>query len=302
MTFEHARGSRTQRRVLLVEDEPTNMMILSKYLRDSGLFIEKASDGDAAWDLLTQSNQNFDFAIVDRRMPGMDGIELSKRIRSHPKLRSMPIIMQTSANTLVEVAEGVKAGANYYLIKPYDKAAILKLVNQVIRDREKSRRLEERLSLMKQDLDGISEAKFSIRTPEQAEHLSHTLGSLFPRAELAVAGLHELLRNAIEHGNLKIGGTDRQKLAESGMLESEIATRLDQPFNKFKLVKVTLNCSEKEIRVHIADEGDGFDWKSHLQPAAGSMKTSGIEKASFLCFDRLEYSEKGNEVTVSCDL
>src|SRR6188768_381698 len=108
----------TDATILLVEDEATNMAILSAYLRVAGYKVTEAHDGVQAYEILSK-NPNFDLIVTDRRMPHMDGLELAKKIKRDTRLDRIPVIMQTGASSQDEIIEGIKAGVFYYLTKPY---------------------------------------------------------------------------------------------------------------------------------------------------------------------------------------
>src|SRR3569623_1379574 len=115
-------------RVLVVEDEPTTVAILTAYMRKAGHQIEQAADGAAALETLERDNA-FDVVVTDRRMPRMDGLDLFRRAMADPKLRGIPFIMQTAATAPDEVVEGIQAGGYYYLTKPYHEETLITLVN-----------------------------------------------------------------------------------------------------------------------------------------------------------------------------
>jgi CheY-like chemotaxis protein len=287
-------------RILLVEDEPTNMAILSGYLREAGYLVDEATDGSAGWDML-QKQKAYDLVITDRRMPNMDGLELAKRIKADPELRAIPVIMQTAATTLAEVSEGVKAGVYYYLAKPYEEETLMTLTKGALRDREKTNTFEQRLSRQKEALGAFVSGEFHIKTPEEAENIAFLLGSLFPRPELAVSGIYELAINAIEHGNLKIGFDEKSKLISNSGLEAEVKNRLSRPENARKKVIVRYQQSHDEMSVTITDEGEGFDWRPFLEiePSRATQGNGrGIAKANLISFDKLSYHGTGNQVQV----
>lgn len=287
--------------ILLVEDEPTNMAILSGILRDSGYIVDEATDGSAAWAIL-QANKNYDLVITDRRMPNMDGLELAKHMKMDPELRSTPVIMQTAATTVAEVNEGVKAGVYYYLTKPYEEETLITLTKGALREREKTNTFEQRLSRQKEALGAFVHGEFHIKTPEEAENIAFLLGSLFPRPELAVSGIFELAINAIEHGNLNIGFAEKSRLIANSNLENEIRTRLTKPENIHKKVVVQFRQANGEMSVTITDQGEGFDWRPfmEIEPSRATQGNGrGIAKANLISFDRMIYAGKGNQVQVS---
>ncbi|MFV8323627.1 response regulator transcription factor [Flavobacterium sp. LS2R12] len=101
--------------ILIVEDEAGIVQFLQQGLEEEGYTITSASDGLKGFEL-TQKN-NFDLILLDWMLPKMTGLELCKSIRL--KNTSTPIIFLTAKDTVQETIEGLKAGANDYIKKPF---------------------------------------------------------------------------------------------------------------------------------------------------------------------------------------
>jgi len=287
-------------RILLAEDETTGRRILAACLHRAGYKVDEAEDGKEAWERL-QKQRDYALIVTDRRMPNMDGLELAKRVQADSGLCHIPILMQTSANAPEEVVEGIKAGVYYYLAKPYQEETLLSLVKAGIRERRQHEWFEARNSRQQEALGTFVRGEFRIHTPEEAQNVAFLLGSLFPRPDLAVLGLYELLLNAIEHGNLAIGYEEKAALLASSRWEEEIAKRLKLPEHASKHVMVQFAQDAKQLEVIICDQGAGFDWRPYLdiEPSrATDASGRGIAKANHLSFDQLTYQGKGNQVQV----
>ena len=113
--------------LLIVDDEPLNLEILSEYFDGQGYRLSMAENGEVAWAMLKQ-HPDVDLVLLDRMMPCIDGVELLKRIKADPELKPIPVIMQTAASAPEQVREGLLAGALYYLTKPYERDSLLSIV------------------------------------------------------------------------------------------------------------------------------------------------------------------------------
>jgi DNA-binding response OmpR family regulator len=102
------------RRVLLVEDDAMVSEIASTYLTAAGLLVDHATDGFAALEMIGRSRP--DLIILDRMLPGIDGVEVCRRVRSS---ESVPIIMLTALGSEEDRIGGLEAGADDYLTKPF---------------------------------------------------------------------------------------------------------------------------------------------------------------------------------------
>ena len=292
--------------VLLVEDEGTNMMILSAYLQNAGYQVDEAVNGEIALQKLRAAPHLYELVVTDRRMPVMDGLELFSQMQRDKQLRHIPVIMQTGADTPQEVVEGIKAGVYYYLTKPYQEETLTSLVRAAIRDRKQQELFENRLAKQRDALGSFVKGEFQLRTPEEAQNVAFMLGSLFPRPEMAVMGLYELIMNGIEHGNLGMGYATKGQLLENTNWEAEINERLALPANANKKVTVQFTQSNGQLQAIITDEGEGFDWQPYLEiePARATKNHGrGIAKAKLLGgFDRFNFLGKGNQIQVSTQI
>jgi CheY-like chemotaxis protein len=288
-------------KLLLVEDEPTNMAILSAYLRRAGYLVEEAVDGAAAWDKLKQGH-DFTAIVTDRRMPNLDGLELFFRMQADDALHIIPVIMQTGANSPEEVAEGIEAGVYYYLTKPYQEEVLLSVVASAVRTRQQSDLFDQRAARQQDALQQtFTEGKFLVRSIDNAQNIAVLLGGLFDRSEAAATGLYELVLNGLEHGNLGIGFDLKAELLAAGSWEAEIERRLVLPENAKKAVTVSIKRDAAVLEVDISDEGAGFNWRPFMliEPSRATRSNGrGIAKANLLGFDSVSYRGNGNAVTV----
>lgn len=116
--------SAEERKILIVEDEHKIADTLKLGLIENGYFVEVAYDGNIGYKLFTA--HQFNLVILDINLPGMNGYELCKAIRNRNS--SIPIIMLTALNALNDKIEGYDAGADDYLVKPFEfKELLLKI-------------------------------------------------------------------------------------------------------------------------------------------------------------------------------
>lgn len=99
--------------VLAVDDQQTNLEILTALLNSSGYRVVMATDGQEALDVLRQRSQEVQAIFLDRIIPKMTGLGVLEKIKADPGLQSIPVIRQTSADATHEVLEGRQAGASY---------------------------------------------------------------------------------------------------------------------------------------------------------------------------------------------
>ena len=112
-----------KRKVLLAEDDPVFRELVSDILQEAGYEVVAGENGQEALDLLL--TRGADMAVLDLNMPVMDGIELTRRIRSDEKLKDMPILMLTVRSYVEDQISGYDRGADDYLTKPFDRKMLV---------------------------------------------------------------------------------------------------------------------------------------------------------------------------------
>jgi len=110
-------------RILVAEDEPELRKLLEILLRQEGFEVEAVASGDAAW--LVLADRSADLLITDIRMPGMDGLELCRRVRSTPEIAGLPVILLTARDASSDKHAGFHEGADDYLTKPFDPVELV---------------------------------------------------------------------------------------------------------------------------------------------------------------------------------
>ncbi|MDH3713370.1 MAG: response regulator [Gammaproteobacteria bacterium] len=292
-------------RLLVVDDEPLNQEIIAEYLGDSAYTLKMADDGAIAWSILQSQPDSFDAVLLDRMMPNMDGIEVIERMKQHPSLRGVPVIMQTAAAAKDDVVSGLQAGAYYYLTKPFEEGVLRSIVDAAVEDYRRHRTLVEQLQTRDGVLHMIESVELSIRTLDDARNTATFIADACPQPERVVMGFSELLVNGVEHGNLQVSYADKSRLNSAGEWENEIQRRLADPAHAHKRVKVQYQRVSDKVTVRITDEGDGFDWERYLEmdPArAFDSHGRGIAMARMLSFDKVTYLGSGNQVEVEINL
>jgi CheY-like chemotaxis protein len=283
-------------RVLVVDDDSMTIELITEYLRGPRFEVVAAGDGAAAWSILEREGADLDVVLRDRMMPGIDGLEVLRRVKRHPRLANLPVIMQTALADSEDVVEGIAAGAFYYLTKPFDQDVLVTMVGAAAADHERYRELQREVRTQAGLLGLIRLVELEYRTPKEATDLGTLLAKACPDPERVVLGLSELLVNAVEHGNLGIGYADKSELTRSGTWEEEIARRLALPELAARVATVRLERDPDAVTITIRDQGQGFDPTPYLQIDPDRVFDShgrGIALANLLSFDALEYRDGG---------
>ncbi len=115
-------------RILIVDDEPSIVEIVTLYLRRAGYAVESVDNGEAALAMMEASA--YTLIILDLMLPGLDGLEIMRRFRAS---HDTPIIMLTSRGTETDRIIGLELGADDYVVKPFSPQELVSRVRAVLR-------------------------------------------------------------------------------------------------------------------------------------------------------------------------
>lgn len=293
-----------KRVVLAVDDDELNLMILVKNITAAGYQAMGFASGDAAWEYLTKNPTEVDIAVLDKMMPGMNGIELLGRIKGMEALRHMPVIMQTGDVGIKQMCEGLESGAFYYLTKPFHPEIFTAILHSAGNECLLREELNAQMTGTQSLLSGmLQEAEFSLRTHSEARLLAATLAQSTARSEFVARSFMELFANAIEHGNLAVGYEQKHVWLLSGRWEQEIKARAEDPIYGKRMVRVRMEKMGANMHLIIRDEGAGFDWRNFLSSDAtidilNKPSGRGIMLAMGM-LDSVQFRGMGNEVHCS---
>lgn len=118
----HERALPTPERVLVVEDSEAIRLLLSKLLGRRGYDVVAVGHGQAALDTAADG---FDVVLLDVGLPDINGLEVCRRLRSRPATAGLPIILLTGRDQPGDIRDGLAAGADDFLTKPFEEAELL---------------------------------------------------------------------------------------------------------------------------------------------------------------------------------
>ncbi len=287
--------------ILAVDDNPTTLRLLEAMLkRSKDIAVRTAVNGKEAMAVLNEFHNDIDIILLDRMMPEMDGIEVCNAMKEDTNLRYIPIIMQTAASRPEEISEGIAAGVFYYLAKPLNQEMLLSVVDAAGKQVRRHKQLRLEMERRKVSFGLVQILKCTFKTLEEAEGLSVFMANYFEDPDRTLTGISELLVNAVEHGNLGISYDAKSELVAEQKWQQEISDRLAAPQYAEKKVTVIFERKKDACYIQITDEGEGFDWKQYMEvdpSRAMHNHGRGIAMANMLCFSKLVYNEKGNQVT-----
>jgi two-component system, chemotaxis family, response regulator PixH len=115
--------------ILIVEDSPSELELMSHYLNESGYNVIKASGAKEA--LEKAMEQKLDAIVTDVVMPGMSGFELCRALKRNPKTEKVPVLICSSKNQEIDRLWAMRQGADAYLTKPYTRDELVRAIKSV---------------------------------------------------------------------------------------------------------------------------------------------------------------------------
>jgi len=180
----------TRGSILVVDDEPTIADVVSRYLERAGYTARVAEDGPGA--LRSAGEQRPDLVVLDLMLPGMDGLEVMRRLHEYGEGRRVSVILLTARGEHADRIAGLKLGADDYVVKPFSPAELVARVDAVLRRIESPPELAEPIALGEVELDPRGrhalvrgeEAQLTVREFDLLLHFMRNPGQVFSRDQL----------------------------------------------------------------------------------------------------------------------
>mgnify|MGYP002777012171 CR=1 FL=1 len=188
-------------RILVVDDSPDNVFLIQAILEEEGYKISTAADGRSA--LAQIEAEPPDLVLLDVMMPGMDGYEVTQRIRTMTPLPFIPILLITAYDQ-PSVAQGLDTGADDFIRKPVEVDELLARVRALLRLKHS---VDERDAIARQREDFVSRLTHDLRTPLIAADrmlklmLQGALGELSPTMQEAISTMTRSNQNLLTMTN-----------------------------------------------------------------------------------------------------
>ncbi|MFB2937774.1 response regulator [Aerosakkonemataceae cyanobacterium BLCC-F154] len=217
--------------ILIIDDSPTNLVLLSEVLQESGFTVWIARDGETAISKVTEELP--DLILLDVLMPGLDGFEICQRLKSNPVTNEVPVIFMTALSDPVDKVKGMNLGAVDYITKPFRQEEVLARVKIHLKIRKLTKSLAKQNQLLKQEIQERIAAEASLQklTEELEKRVEERTSEL-------TQAMYDLQKAQVQL-------VQKEKMSTLGQLVAGVAHEINNPIN---FIAANLNHAEQYIQ------------------------------------------------------
>ncbi|MBX7148214.1 response regulator [bacterium] len=252
-------------KILVVDDNPTNVELVSVQLKQFNYQILKAYDGEEALEIIKKTPP--DLILLDLMMPRMSGYEICKIIKSNPETHLIPTIIVTALRELDDKLKAIELGADDFLMKPYNKLELITRVKSLLRVKQ-----------LYDDLDSSENIVFALAEALEAKD-NYTRGHSERVAKYSVLlgremglnsqELDDLKKGSLLHDIGKVGVRDDVLNKEARLTQEEIAHIRTHPERGYDICKKLK--SFKNLLPIIRSHHERMDGKGHPEGLTGDQ-------------------------------
>ncbi len=194
-------------KILIVDDNPTNLKVLSDALRDQGWITWVATDGESAIEQVAYALP--DLILLDVMMPGIDGFETCRKLKANPITQRLPIIFMTALSDTLDKVKGLELGAVDYITKPFQHEEVLARVklhlNLFYLNTRLEQRVQERTQKLEDSLNQLQNTQLQLIQSEKMSVLGQLVSGIGHEINNPIGCINGNIQHAVSYTDDLIG-------------------------------------------------------------------------------------------------
>lgn len=248
----HAKTGLQEATILIIDDDPNNLAIMTEHLRERKYTILVADSGESG--MVRAAYTRPDLILLDVMMPGIDGFETCRRLKSQEKTRDIPVIFMTALAETGHKVKGFEAGGVDYITKPLQREELLARITVHLHNRELTTRLQEANDLLEARVEErtaelartINALHVEIITREQSEN---ELQSLTIRQNAILSAVPDIILEVDTRKIVRWSNNAGLAFYGEDIVGKEVASFFEGPQNTYEVVQPLFEGTEKIIYV-----------------------------------------------------
>ncbi len=276
--------SNSQPHILIVDDDALSCQLLERVFKRENYLISKSESGEQALELLTI--ESFDVVLLDVMLPGINGFEVLRTVRNTPHLSNLPVILLTALKESDDIVEGLRMGANDYIVKPLNLDVIrARVATQIKLNRllnERKQTIDELENLQETRLKFFRVVSHDLKAPLANFNMAETMLRDFVANDPTALQILDVLALTTETMQAVVDDFLDAMVVKSGQLNIQLErvplkTVLSQAILQYKAM-----AANKKMKLDIDDiKGAVLADRNYLVQAMNNLVSNAIKYSPF---------------------
>ena len=288
--------------ILLVDDNPTNLKVLSEALQGQGWKTLMAIDGESAIEQAEYARP--DLILLDVMMPGIDGFQTCEKLKQNPDLQDVPVIFMTALSDAVNKVKGLELGAVDYITKPFQQEEVIARVKLHLKlsqlTLELERRVQQRTAELEASIETLQNTQLQLIQSEKMSTLGQLVAGIGHEINNPINFVSGNLRHIADYANdlLNLVHTYQKHVPNPGEAVDELIEDIDLPYLAEDLPKLMDSIQQGVVRLRDISASLRSFARADIAEKVEYQIHDGLDSTVMLLKHRLKANENHPEIEV----